>query len=100
MRGALEAEGFPAIIVVGFTRFGTYAIARTRSQSMAFDSREQEQSLMSRSPVDILPLPQRTKSRLRKLEISTVQQFVSLPEGETILRFGKEAGASSAGNPL
>jgi hypothetical protein len=42
--------------------------------------------------VDILPLPQRMKGTLRKLEIRTVRHFVSLPEGETIQRFGKEAG--------
>ena len=34
VRGALEVEGFTAVVVVGFTRFGTYAIARkTRSHS-------------------------------------------------------------------
>jgi protein ImuB len=93
VRGALEAEGFKAVVVIGFTRFGTYAIARTRLRSMVFASREREQALMGRSPVDILPLPQRMKSTLRKLEIRTVQHFVSLPEGETIRRFGKEAGA-------
>ena len=92
VRGALEAEGFTAIVVIGFTRFGTYATARTRSHSMVFASREQEQALMSRSPVDVLPLPQRVKNTLRKLEIHTVQRFVSLPEGETVRRFGKEAG--------
>ena len=47
---------------------------------------------MSRSSIDILPLPQRTKSTLRKLEVRTVQQFVSLPAGETLQRFGREAG--------
>ncbi len=92
VRDALQAEGFQAVVVVGFTRFGTYAIARARSRSMVFASREQEEALMGRSPVDILPLPQRTKSTLRKLEIHTVQHFVSLPEGETIQRFGREAG--------
>jgi protein ImuB len=93
VRGALEAEGFKAVVVIGFTRFGTYAIARTGSRSCVFASRKQEQEMMGRSPVDILPLPQRMKSTLRKLEIRTVHHFVSLPEGETIRRFGKEAGA-------
>ena len=92
VRGALKAEGYTAIVVIGFTRFGTYATARTRSRSMVFASREQEQELMGRSPVDVLPLPQRVKNTLRKLEIRTVRHFVSLPEGESIRRFGKEAG--------
>ena len=92
VRGALSAEGFQASVVVGFTRFGTYAIARSRPGARVFASRKEEYALMSRSSIDILPLPQRTKSTLRKLEIRTVQQFVSLPAGETLQRFGKEAG--------
>jgi protein ImuB len=92
VRGALSAEGFPANVVVGFTRFGTYAIARSGSRSRVFTSRREEYALMSRSSIDILPLPQKTRRTLRKLEIRTVQQFVSLPAGETLQRFGKEAG--------
>ena len=30
VRGALASEGFQASVVLGFTRFGTYAIARSR----------------------------------------------------------------------
>jgi hypothetical protein len=59
---------------------------------MVFATREQEQASMGRSPVDILPLPQRIKNTLRKLEIRTVQHFVSLPEGQTIERLGRDAG--------
>ncbi len=89
--GVLAAEGFPASVVLGFTRFGTYAIARARSRSMAFASPKEEYALMSRSSIDILPLSHKARSTLRKLEVRTVQQFVSLPEGETMRRFGKEA---------
>jgi hypothetical protein len=89
---ALKAEGFIAVIVVGFTRFGTYCMARTKPRSCLFASREQEEALMGRSPVIVLPLPQRVQSMLRKLDIHTIRQFVSLPEGEIIRRFGKEAG--------
>jgi protein ImuB len=92
VRGALSAEGFQANIVVGFTRFGTYAIARSRPTSRAFGSRAEESALMARSSIDILPLPQKAKSTLRKLEIRSVRQFVSLPAGEILQRFGKEAG--------
>ena len=92
VRGALAAEGFRVNIVVGFTRFGTYAIARSRLRSLVFTSPGEENALMSRSSIDTLPLPPRTKSTLRKLEIRTVQQFVALPPGETVRRFGKEAG--------
>ena len=89
---SLDAEGFKAAVVVGFTRFGTYAAARSRSRSTVFASREEERALVGRSPVDSLPLPQRTKSTLRRLEIRTIGHFVSLPEGEIVRRFGKDAG--------
>jgi protein ImuB len=92
VRKSLGAEGFTATVVVGFTRYGTYATARSRPRSLVFASPEDERAAVGRSPIDILPLPERTKSTLRKLEIRTVGQFVSLPEGETIRRFGKEAG--------
>jgi protein ImuB len=89
---ALAAEGFPARVAAGFTRFGTYAIARSRPRSMVFASRAEEQALMGRSSIDILPLSPRHKSLLKKLEIRTVQQFVSLPAEQTARRLGKEAG--------
>lgn len=93
VRKSLAAGGFTSIVVIGFTRYGTYAAARSRARSMVFASEEEERALVARSPVDILPLPQKNKSALRKLEIRTVRQFVSLPEGEITRRFGKEAGA-------
>jgi len=92
VRGALASEGFQASVVLGFTRFGTYAIARSRSRSLVFTSRTEERELMSRSSIDILPLSPKAKSTLRKLEVRTVRQFVSLPAGEVAQRFGKEAG--------
>jgi protein ImuB len=91
VRAALLAEGFQSSVVVGFTRFGTYAIARSRSRSMVFASRKEEYELMGRSSIDILPLSQKTKSILRRLEIRTVRQFASLPADETVQRFGREA---------
>jgi protein ImuB len=92
VRDALLAEGFRTSVVLGFTRFGTYAIARSRSRSIVFASREEEHELMGRSSIDILPLSQRTKGTLRRLEVRTVRQFASLPAGETARRFGRDAG--------
>ncbi len=93
VRAALASEGFQATVVLGFTRFGTYAIARSKGRSMVFSSREEEYELVSRSSVDILPLSPRTKSTLRKLQVRTIRQFISLPVGEIMQRFGREAGA-------
>ena len=90
VRRALAEEGYEGRVVLGFTRFGTYTIARSNQRSMAFASRKEECALMGRSSVDILPLSYKARSTLRKLEIRTVQQFVALPEGEAMRRFGTE----------
>ncbi len=92
VRRALWSEGFKAHVVAGFTRFGTYAIARSRPRSLVFECARDEQAALGRAPVAILPLPQRVRSTLARLEVSTVGQFVSLPPGETMRRFGAEAG--------
>jgi len=91
VRKALSSEGFAASVVIGFTRFGTYTVARSRSRSMVFASRDEEEALMRRSPVELLPLSSRAKSLLRKLEVRTVRQFIVLPKAEIVKRFGKEA---------
>jgi protein ImuB len=91
VRRALDAKGFPATIAVGFTRFGTYAIARSRPRTVVFASREQERSMMDTSSIDILPLSLKAKASLRKLGVRNVHSFVLLPEMETEKRFGKEA---------
>jgi protein ImuB len=92
VRGALAAEGFQARVVTGFTRFGTYAIARSQPSSWAAATRAEERALVGRSSIDILPLSTRQKGLLFKLEVRTVQQFVTLPEQQIVRRFGKEAG--------
>jgi protein ImuB len=92
VRRALLADGFRANVILGFTRFGTYALARSQPRSIVFSSLEEEQEMVGRSPVDILPLSRKTLDLFQLLEIRTVRQFVALPAGETLRRFGKEAG--------
>jgi len=91
VRAALAAHGFHAVVVAGFTRFGTYIAARARRRSALFSSAEEERAAVHQSSVDILPLPHRMKTTLRKLEIRTVGRFLSLPRGEVYRRFGREA---------
>ncbi|MGO9413276.1 MAG: Y-family DNA polymerase [Spirochaetia bacterium] len=92
VRGALAAEGFAACAVIGFTRFGTYIVARSRPRSLVFASRAEEQAQTYRSSIDILPLSPKARSALHKLEVHTVKRFVGLPEAEIVRRFGTEAG--------
>ncbi len=91
VRAALAADGYTAHVVVGFTRFGTYAIARSKSRSMVLASRQAEHMAAARCSLSILPLSVKTRRAFMRLGIRTVQDFVSLPRTETIQRFGKEA---------
>jgi protein ImuB len=93
VRGALAAEGFAACTVIGFTRFGTYIVARSRSRSLVFASPAEELAQTYRSSIDILPLSAKARNALHKLEVNTIKRFVGLPEAEIVRRFGKEAGA-------
>jgi protein ImuB len=91
VRSALSGKGFPASVVIGFTRFGTYAIASSKPRRTVFPSRQEEKIVMEKSSIDILPLSAKAKASLRKLGVHTVRQFVGLPEGEIGQRLGKEA---------
>ena len=87
----LKSQGLSSRIVAGFTRFGTYALARGGSRRTSFASREEERAVVQKSSVDLLPFPPRIRAVLRRLEIRTMGQLVRLPAGETLRRLGKEA---------
>ncbi|HTP59024.1 MAG TPA: hypothetical protein VMM82_08910 [Spirochaetia bacterium] len=91
VRSALSGKGFPASVVIGFTRFGTYAIARSQPRRFVFSSRQEERTTMEKSSIDILPLPGRARNTLRKLGVHTVRQFIALPQAETEQHLGTEA---------
>ena len=91
VRSALSSKGFPAAIVIGVTRFGTYSIARSGPRRTVFSSRQEELAEMERSSINALPLPAKTKTTLRKLGVHTVRQFIALPPAETGRHLGGEA---------
>jgi protein ImuB len=68
----LSAQGLIGAVVVGFTRFGTYAVART-------------------VPLDRLDVAPALRDALARLGITTIGQMVRLPGGGILERFGKEA---------
>ncbi len=90
VRQALQAAGYKAHAVIGFSRFGTYAIARGKSRSRVLATRQAEQLEASGSSIAVLPLSVKTRSALTRLGIRTVRDFISLPDGGSIRRFGKE----------
>jgi len=100
----LRQLGFRAAIVVGFTRFGTYACARGTGVSHArqtarsiegnltiIGTLDQERALAGQVPLDRLGIEPGLQESLRKLGVQTVRAFLHLPGAGVRRRFGAEA---------
>jgi len=83
--------GFFARVVVGFTRHGTYAVARSRAaeaaDSLAFEGRAEEQQAARAAPLDRLGLPPEQRDDLAKLGVTTLGGFLALPASGLRERF-------------
>ena len=89
----LHAIGLVAAVVVGYTRLGTYLLAR---EAIAQGSRRPlvvpdaagERSATAAVPLDRLPLEPAVRDLLEKLGVVTVEHFLRLPYAELLRRFG------------
>lgn len=89
---AIAARGLHGAIVVGFTRFATYAIARaTRHGVTVLRSDADERTAASAVPLARLDIDPRLREALSRLGVTSVGQMVRLPGGGILERFGKEA---------
>lgn len=80
-----------ARIVVGFTRFGTYAVARAGGRSVrVFESPEHERRAALQVALEHLDLAPPLRNRLERLGIRNVETFLALPPGGVRRRFGSE----------
>jgi protein ImuB len=87
----IEARGFSISIVVGFTRFGTYAAAKkTRRGVTVFADSSEERAATKEVPLSCLGLDPKIRLMLFKLGIKTVGAMLSLPPGGLHERFGAE----------
>lgn len=95
LRQDLGASGTIAAVVVGFRRFGTYAIARALKgrEAIVFAGPADEETAAMRVPLTMVGLPPGVRDALTKLGISRVGEFVALPEAGLLKRFGPEAHA-------
>ena len=94
IKTALQADGFRASVVVGFTRFGTYSISKTVSvgkEVVVVRDETCERVLAEQVPLERLGLKPALSDSLQKLGVRTVQAFLQLPAGGIYRRFGKEA---------
>jgi protein ImuB len=103
LRGRISDLGFHANVVVGFSRFGTYAVAReqaglssSRRESVretirVFEDSFQEAEAAKRVPLDCLDLGTGLREFLAKLGVTTVGTFLRLPPAGLHQRLGSEA---------
>ncbi len=92
IRAKLGKHGFTATVVVGFSRFATYASARTqRGGVTSFDDVASEREATRCVALDRLDLEPALREALAKLGVVTLGAFLRLPPGGLLERFGNEA---------
>ncbi len=87
----LRAQGFTVNLAVGFTRFGSYAVAKAKEGITVFRDPAEEQSVAREVPLSRLNIEPEFRDALLKLGIKTVGALLSLPPGGLRERFGKQA---------
>jgi protein ImuB len=89
--GALRGEGLVARAAVGFTRFGSFAAARTGREAAVFADRSEEREAALDAPLRLLGLPPADRDALERLGVLRVGDLLALPAGGIETRFGPEA---------
>jgi protein ImuB len=89
---AIAELRFAGAVVVGFSRFATYAIARaTRGGVTVLRSDADERTGASAVPLARLDVDPKLRDSLARLGVTTLGQMVRLPGGGILERFGHEA---------
>lgn len=87
----LRGVDLAAAVVVGFTRFGTYAVARTGRGIRVFARPEEEQAAVRGVPLARLDLDPDARDRLAALAVRTIDDLLRLPAEGIRRRFGDAA---------
>ncbi len=87
----LDAAGIVATVVVGFTRFGTYALARSSRGITVLGARADELAAVRGVRLARLDLETDARDRLAALGVRTVGGFLDLPPSGIRRRFGAAA---------
>jgi protein ImuB len=88
IRGSLSHSGFEAIVVVGFSRFGTYAAARATRGTRVLIDPDEERRIGRGVLLRQLHLPPETVDALERLGVRTVDDLLHLPSAGLLERFG------------
>jgi len=87
----LQARGYASTIVVGFHRFRTHAIARSRSGVLVMPDAKSESRLAQHVPLVQVGIAPDLRDQLIVLGIHTLGDLLRLPGAELRARFGEEA---------
>ena len=87
----IKRQGLEASLVVGFSRFGTYAVAKGKQGITVFNDPAEERDAADRVPLDRLNIETKFRDTLFKLGIKTVGDLLSLPSAGLRERFGAQA---------
>lgn len=91
LQRSLSGAGWVASVAVGFTRFGSYGLARTRRGVTVTRHEPDELAALRRVPLARLQLAPRLRDDLARLGVHTVGALCDLPETGVSARFGPEA---------
>ncbi|MBK6917288.1 MAG: DNA polymerase Y family protein [Deltaproteobacteria bacterium] len=89
----LRARGFTATCVIGFHRFRTLTLARTRPGVLLLPEPRQERRAADAVGLQQLAISPTLRDELWVLGIRTLGQLLQLPAAELKVRFGPEAAA-------
>jgi protein ImuB len=87
----IAAHKFQVSVVAGFTRFGTYAVAKVKKGMTVFNDPAQERQAAQEVPLHRLDLDPDFRDTLFKLGIKTVGGLLTLPPVGLRERFGPKA---------
>lgn len=88
-----DDHGVYVAVVIGFTRFGTFAVARSTGRCGMFESRHSERRAAERVPLDRLDLDDAAVDTAKKLGLATVDDLLQLPAEGLRRRLGEQAYA-------
>jgi protein ImuB len=86
----LARAQFEASVVVGFSRFGAYAVAKTHGGVILFEEPAEEQARAATVPIARLGFDPELRGALERLGITTLGAFLGLPASGVLKRFGAE----------
>lgn len=85
--------GFRCSVMVGFSRFGSYALARANATPRidVVDTESEERERVSVVPLDRIGIEPAVRDTLAKLGVTTLGEFLALPANGIRTRFGADA---------